>query len=189
MQNCSETGVAWKWIKKSFAHWSLYMINWSRSAFAQWWRWWRSALPLSHFYDDHDHGLYEDDGVEQLLHDDDQHGQRLRDDGNGGEKLVVSRSKIPWEPVSILYSPPPFIVMVMILVMVNTIISTTTTVNTILLLIIITIITIANIGILDVILITTIIEYKLRLKMTHKRYHSSKNTNLSLTSQLQSVWK
>ena len=58
MQNCSETGVAWKWIKKSFAHWSLYMINWSRSAFAQWWRWWRSALPLPHFYDDHDHGLW-----------------------------------------------------------------------------------------------------------------------------------
>ena len=129
----------------------------------------------------------EDDGVDQHLQDDDQHGQHLRDDGNGGEKLVVSRSKIPWEPVSILYSPPPFIVMVMILVVVNTIISTTTTVNTILLLIIITIITIANIGILDVILITTIIEYKLRLKMTHKRYHSSKNTNLSLISQLQSV--
>ena len=99
----------------------------------------------------------EDDGVDQHLQDDDQHGQHLRDDGNGGEKLVVSRSKIPWEPVSILYSPPPFIVMVMILVVVNTIISTTSTINTILLLIIITVITIDNIGILDVILI--IIEY------------------------------
>ena len=84
------------------------------------WRW-RSALPQPHFYDHHDHGLYEDDGVDQMLRDDDHHGQRLRDDG---EKLVVSRSKIPWEPVSILYSPPPFIVMVMILVVVNTIIST-----------------------------------------------------------------
>ena len=123
------------------------------------WRW-RSALPLPHFYDDHDHGLYEEDGVDQLLHDDDHHGQRLRDDGDGGEKLVVSRSKIPWEPVSILYSPPPFIVMVMILVVVNTIISTITIINTILLLItIITIITIANVGILNVILITTIIDY------------------------------
>ena len=95
--------------------------------------------------------------MDQLLHDDDHHGQRLRDDG---EKLVVSRSKIPWEPVSILYSPPPFIVMVMILVVVNTIISTITIINTILLLItIITIITIANVGILNVILITTIIDY------------------------------
>ena len=94
--------------------------------------------------------------MDQLLHDDDHHGQRLRDDGDGGEKLVVSRSKIPWEPVSILYSPPPFIVMVMILVVVNT----TTIINTILLLItIITIITIANVGILNVILITTIIDY------------------------------
>ena len=120
------------------------------------WRW-RSALPQPHFYDHHDHGLYEDDGVDQMLRDDDHHGQRLRDDG---EKLVVSRSKIPWEPVSILYSPPPFIVMVMILVVVNTIISTITIINTILLLItIITIITIANVGILNVILITTIIEY------------------------------
>ena len=116
------------------------------------WRW-RSALPQPHFYDHHDHGLYEDDGVDQMLRDDDHHGQRLRDDG---EKLVVSRSKIPWEPVSILYSPPPFIVMVMILVVV----STTTIINTILLLItIITSITIANVGILNVILITTIIEY------------------------------
>ena len=120
------------------------------------WRW-RSALPQPHFYDHHDHGLYEDDGVDQMLRDDDHHGQRLRDDG---EKLVVSRSKIPWEPVSILYSPPPFIVMVMILVVVNTIISTITIINNILLLItIITIITIANGGILNVILITTIIDY------------------------------